>query len=308
MLDRLQTMKVFLAVADDGSFTAAARHLGMTVPHVTRHIAALETQLGTRLLQRTTRRTSLTAAGERYAESVRDILQAVESAFMEAQSNTSALKGVLRIVAAPALTDALISPLAAAFRAQYPGISLDVYVDPQPVPELTRYDLGLLQVAEGFDADIVARTLSTSESILCAAPAYIARHGAPQTVQELAQHMCVLRRPAGQHHDSFNLWHSGQRMTEPPVHTIEVQAAVTINQTASILQMVLDGAGIATFTLDSARPCLEQGVLQHVLPGWITGRYSVLAAMPSRKHLPIRAKAFLDFVFDAHKAGLIDRC
>ncbi len=94
-------MKVFLAVVDEGGFTAAARHLSMTVPHVTRHIAALETQLGTRLLQRTTRSVSLTDSGERYAARVREILESVEAAVAEAQSTTSALQGVLRIVAAP---------------------------------------------------------------------------------------------------------------------------------------------------------------------------------------------------------------
>lgn len=308
MLDRLHTMRVFLSVVEEGGFTAAARHLSMTVPHVTRHVAALEEQLGTRLLQRTTRRVSLTASGERYAARVREILEAVEAATAEAQSNTSALQGVLRIVAAPALTDALIAPLAAAFRTRYPGITLDVYVDPQPVPDVNRYDLGFLQVPEGFDAHIVARTLSTSEAILCAAPSYIARHGEPRTPQELAQHLCVLRRPAGLHRDSLALWRSQQSTTVPPEHDIEVTAAITINQTASILQMVLDGAGIATFTLDAAGPFLAQGLLQQVLPGWITGRVSVLAALPSRKHLPLRTQAFLDFVFEAHRAGKIDRC
>lgn len=308
MLDRLHAMKVFLAVVDEGGFTAAARHLSMTVPHVTRHIAALEEQLGTRLLQRTTRSVSLTPAGDQYAARVRDILESVDVATAEAQSASSALQGVLRIVAAPALTDALIAPLAAPFHMQYPGIALEVYVDAQAIPDVQRYDLGFLQVPESFDANIVARTLSTSEAVLCAAPSYLARHPAPVTPQDLPQHMCVLRRPAGMHPDSFTLWRSQQPTTEPPVHNIEVPAAITINQTASILQMTIDGAGIASFTLDSVAPFLEQGVLQHVLPGWITGRFSVLAALPSRKHLPLRTQAFLDFVFDAHRAGKIDRC
>lgn len=308
VLDRLHTMTVFLAVADAGGFTAAAQRLSMTAPHVSRHVAALEAQLGTRLLQRTTRRVTLTAAGEAYASRVRDILDAVDTATAAVQSDTSALTGVLRIVAAPSLTDALVSPLAADFRRHYPGIALDVYVNAEPIPDLGRYDLGFLQVAESFDANIVARTLSTSEAILCAAPSYIARHGAPRTPQELAQHPCVLRRAKGQHRNSFALWHSRQSTLEPPVHDIEVPAAITINPTASILQMVLDGAGIATFTQDAARPFLHQGVLEEVLPGWITGRYRVLAALPSHKLLPRRTQVFLDFVFDAHKRGIIDRC
>lgn len=301
-------MTVFLAVVDEGGFTAAARRLAMTVPHVTRHIAALEEQLGTRLLQRTTRSVSLTPSGERYAARVREILEAVDSATTEAQSNTSALAGVLRIVSSPSLTDSLISPLAADFRTEYPGITLDIHVDTGAAPDMNRYDLGFMQVFESFNASLVARKLSTSEAILCAAPAYIKRHGAPQTPQELARHMCVLRRREGQPQGSFTLWRSEQHTGEHPTHDIEVQAAVTISQTASILQMVLDGAGIAEFTLDSAQPFLNEGLLQPVLPGWITGRLHVLMALPSRKHIPLRTKAFMDFVSDAHKAGKIDRC
>jgi DNA-binding transcriptional LysR family regulator len=104
------------------------------------------------------------------------------------------------------------------------------------------------------------------------------------------------------------LWRHQQSTLAPPVHEIDVPAAITIHQAASILQMVLDGVGIATFTLDSARPFRRQGVLQEVLPGWITGRYRVLAALPKRKHLPLRTKAFLVLVLDAHQAGHMDRC
>lgn len=308
MLDRLHTMKVFITVVDEGGFTAAARRLSMTVPHVTRHVAALEEELGTRLLQRTTRRVTLTAAGARYAERVRDILEAVNIASAEVQSTASALSGVLRVVAAPSLIDALIAPLAAPFRQRYPGILLDVFVDADPVPDLSRYDLGFLQVPEGFDASIVARTLSTSESVLCASPDYLARHGTPLKPEDLAQHLCVLRRFDGLHRSQFMLWQQGQRISDASARTVQVSAGITINQTASILQMVLDGAGIAPFTLDSARPFLEQGMLERVLPQWITGRYSLLAAMPSRKHLPERAKVFLDFVCDAFQAKQIDRC
>lgn len=301
VLDRLQTMKVFITVIDEGSFTAAARRLGMTVPHVTRHIAALETELSTRLLQRTTRRMSLTPAGARYAERVREILVAVETATQEVQHTSSALRGALRIVVAPSLTDTLIAPLAAAFRAEYPQLMLELHVDADPLPDLSKYDLGFLRVAEGFDANIVARTLFTSESILCAAPSYLARHGTPSTPQELGQHWCVLRRAPERHRDSFALWRSGQRVTTPPEHEVAITPAVTASFTASLIHMVLDGAGIATFTQETAQPYLKHGLLQQVLPGWITGRYSVLAALPSHKHLPDRTKVFLDFLTAAQQ-------
>ena len=97
-------------------------------------------------------------------------------------------------------------------------------------------------------------------------------------------------------------------MREPPDAEVEVMPLVTINHPSSLLQMVLDGAGIAAFSAQIVQPFLAHGLLQQVLPGWITGRVSVLAALPSRKHLPLRTQAFLDFVFEAHRAGKIDRC
>lgn len=302
MLDRLHTMKVFLAVAEEGSFTAASHRLAMTVSNVTRHVAALEEQLGTRLLQRTTRRVSLTAAGERYVICVQVILESVEAASAVVRSNSAELNGVLRIVAPPSLTDALLAPLITPFRNQYPGLTLDLYVDPQPLPDLNKYDLGFLQVPEGFNANVVARTLITAETILCAAPDYLARHGTPTQPQDLAQHMCLLRRPAGLRRNSIDLWPSGQSVLQPASHEIAVRPAIIINQTMSLLHLTMSGAGIANFTSDAARPHLQSGALQQVLPGWITGRYTVLAALPSRKHLPQRTQAFLEFVTEAAHA------
>lgn len=306
MLDRLQTMKVFLGVVDEGGFSAAARSLSMTVSNVTRHVAALEEHLGTRLLQRTTRRVSLTPAGERYAARARDILESVDDAFADVQGTTSALIGVLRIVAAPMFTDSLIAPLVAPFRLAYPGISLEVHVDSNPLPDLGKYDLAFLHAHEGFDAHIVARTLATSEAYLCASPAYIARHGQPRTPAALRDHQCLLRRATPSHRDVLALWHSGERVTVPPVHEIAVTPVVTINETASLMQMVLDGAGIATFTDDIAAPFIRDGALLRVLPGWITGRYAVLAALPSRKHMPERTRVFLEFVSGFQQQILAD--
>lgn len=144
---------------------------------------------------------------------------------------------------------------------------------------------------EGFDAHIVARTLATSEAYLCASPAYIARHGQPQTPQDLRDHHCLLRRATPAHRDVLALWRSGERVTGPAVHEIAVSPVVTINETASLMQMVLDGAGIATFTDDIAAPFMRAGALQRVLPGWITGR----------KHMPERTRVFLEFVSASHQ-------
>lgn len=303
-MDRLHAMKVFLSVADEGGFTAAARRLDISVPSVTRQVADLEAHLGARLLQRTTRRVNLTAAGQQYAAQVRDILVAVDSAFATVQGSTEALSGTLRVVAAPVFAEFLVAPLLVPFRAAFPGITLDLHVDANPSPELGHYDIAFLGMREGADSNIVARTLFSSDGILCASPRYLAQHGTPADPQALAQHQCLLRRSSVLRSGVVHLWRAGQNLQSPPDAVMTVQPAATVNHTGSLLRMVLDGAGIAAFSTDIAAPYLAAGQLQQVLPGWITGRFALLAALPSRQHIPARTKVFLDFVTE-HRQGLV---
>ena len=303
-MDRLQAMQVFLSVADEGGFTAAARRLDLSVPSVTRLVADLEAHLGTRLLQRTTRRVHLTPAGAQYAEQARLILLAVDSAFALVQDSTEALSGTLRVVAAPVFAEFLIAPLLVPFRAAFPGITLDVHVDANPSPALGHYDIAFLGVREGVDSNTIARTLFTTDGILCASPAYLERCGTPTAPQDLAQHQCLMRRSTALRTGVVHLWRSGHSVQSPPEVVMAVQPCATINHTGSLLRMALDGAGIAAFSTDIAAPYIARGQLQRVLPEWITGRFSLLAALPSRQHIPARAKAFLDFV-TGHRQGLV---
>ena len=300
-MDRLNAMKVFLAVVEAGGFSAAARRLDMSVPSVTRLVAELETHLGTRLLQRTTRRVNLTPAGQQYAEQAHMILLAVDNAFAMVQDSTEAPSGTLRVVTAPVFAEFLIAPLLGAFREAYPRITLDVHVDANPNPELGPYDIGFLSAREGLDSNIIARTLFTSDGILCASPAYLERHGTPANPADLAQHQCLLRRSTALRTGVVHLWKAGQSVQSPPEVVMTVQPTASINHTGSLLRMALDGAGIAAFSTDLTATYLASGQLQHVLPQWITGRFSLLAALPSRQHLPARTKAFLDFVTEHHK-------
>lgn len=299
-MDRLQTMKVFLAVVDEGGFTAAARHLDMSAPTVTRFVADLESYLGTRLLQRTTRRVHPTPAGLQYAQSVRPILEAVDTAFADAQGSTEALRGELRVATTPEFAENLIAPLLRRFQATYPGIALQVHVDATPQLTLEHYDVALLSAPEGLDANFVARRLFSAEGILCAAPHYLAQHGPLQHPSDLLQHRCLLRRSTRLRRGVLQLWQQGSDVLEAPGFEGEVEPSITINHTSSLLRMAIDGAGIAAFTHNVAAPYIAQGLLQHVLPQWITGRFALLAALPSRRHMPARTKAFLDFLTEHH--------
>lgn len=295
-MDVLQGMRVFMAVSDTGGFTSAAQQLNMSVPSVTRVVAQLEAYLGTRLLQRTTRRVSLTPAGEEYARNIQPILQAVEHAHAAVLGDTTQYRGTLRIGCQPSLAEYWIAPLYAKFRAAYPLIDLDVYVDAYPVASLGSYDIALVSAREGEDSNLVARQLFASDGILCAAPSYLVQQGTPHEPADLLRHQCLLRRSTQLRSGTLQLWRQGRKLHQAPDFEDHLRASLTINHTGSLLRMALDGAGIAAFSHDVVAEHIAQGHLAHVLPQWITGRFTVLAAVPSHRHLPARSQIFLDFL------------
>ncbi|OGB33758.1 MAG: LysR family transcriptional regulator, partial [Burkholderiales bacterium RIFCSPHIGHO2_02_FULL_66_10] len=190
-------MRVFLRVIDEGSFAAAARALDMSPAVVTRLVADLEDHLGTRLLHRTTRRQSLTEAGEQYLQRVRHILQDLDEADAVVSSHTHTLSGVLRILAPPVLATYVLAPLITGFRQAYPDIRLDIEVESHRDPPIEDFDITLLGASDGFDGDVIARKVISTEAILVASPAYLARRGVPQTPADLQQHDCLRIKPDG---------------------------------------------------------------------------------------------------------------
>ncbi|OGB78790.1 MAG: LysR family transcriptional regulator, partial [Burkholderiales bacterium RIFCSPLOWO2_12_FULL_67_210] len=260
---------VFQRVIDEGGFAAAGRALDISPAVVTRLVADLEEHLGTRLLHRTTRRLSLTEAGETYLERVRQILQDLDEAHALVSSHTNELAGVLRILAPPVLATHVLAPLVAGFRQAYPKIQLDIEVNNHREPPIEDYDVTLLGAPTSFDADVIARKIISGEAILVASPAYLARRPAPQTPAELVQHECL---------------------------RIDVPAVLWTNHTDTQLRAALDGAGIAATTVELAAPHLANGALVRVLAPWIAGRYTLYAALPSRKFMPRRTRVFLDYL------------
>ena len=169
-MDRLLSMRVFQRVADEGGFASAARALDLSPAAVTRLVGDLESHLGARLLQRTTRRIALTEAGESYLLRVRSLLLDLEEAETAARDNTRELQGTLRVVASPVIASYLLAPSVVRWRQLHPQVALDIVVDSLPQARVEEFDLSFLVVDEGFDANIVARPLWRGDWILCAAP------------------------------------------------------------------------------------------------------------------------------------------
>lgn len=292
-MDRLLTMRVFQRVVDEGGFAAASRSLDMSPPVVTRLVADLEEHLGTRLLQRSTRRLSLTEAGEAYLNRVRNILQDIDEADASVSSQTRDLAGVLRLHASPALASYVIAPLIAGFRLLYPRIVLDMDVESNEAPPIEDYDITLLATGVDFDANVIARKVVESQAILVAAPAYLARKGAPRTPQDLASHDCLRLKWGSGRARNWRLWSEFDGQAEVDV---DVQPVVWANHTDTLLRATLAGAGITSVALDMVAPYLTRGELVRVLPPWITGRLAIYAALSSRKFMPQRTRVFLDYM------------
>lgn len=294
-MDRLQSMRVFERVVAEGGFAAAARALDMSAPVVTRLVADLEEHLGTRLLQRSTRRLSLTEAGQQYLSRVRYILQDIDEADAMASSHTTEMAGLLRIHAPPVLATYVLAPLLARFRSLHPAVRIEMEVSSLTEPPIEDYDITLMATDENFDADVVARKVIESEAFLVASPAYLQRRGEPRAPQDLQQHDCLRLKLPQTRPSIWRLWCPEQA---DQWQEVQVQPVVLANHTDTLLRAALDGAGITSLSMDIAAPYLTQGTLMRVLSPWITGRLAMYAALPSRKFIPDRTRVFLEYLIE----------
>lgn len=300
-MDRLQSMRVFQQVVDDGSFAAAARKFDMSAAVVTRLVGDLEDHLGVRLLQRTTRRLALTDAGETYLARVRHILNDIDEAHAAAQAHAQEMSGVIRILTPPVFATHVLAPLVAEFGRRYPKVVLDIHADSPLVPPIEDYDLTLLGAADTFDANIIARPIASSDGILCAAPSYLREHGIPLQPEDLASHRCLRVKLQANRHRSLRLINPEEHSREVEV---QIEPALLVNNTTALIRACLDGAGISIQAIDIVAKHLQNGELQRVLSPWITGRNTLYAALPSRKFIPARTSVFLEFMTEYTRAVL----
>lgn len=292
-MDRLQSMRVFQQVVDDGSFAAAARKFDMSSAVVTRLVGDLEDHLGVRLLQRTTRRLALTDAGETYLARVRHILTDIDEAHAAAQAHAQEMSGTIRIMTPPVFAVHVLAPLVAEFGRRYPKVVLDIHVDSPLVPPVEDYDLTLLGAADTFDANIIARPIASSDGILCASPDYLRRNGTPQRPEDLPQHHCLRVKQAANRH---RVWRLTNPKEDKRVVEVQIEPTMLVNHSDTLIRACVDGAGIMSQSIDLVANHLGSGALQRILSPWITGTNTLYAALPSRKFIPVRTSVFLEFM------------
>lgn len=294
-MDRLQSMRVFQQVVDEGGFAAAARRLEMTPAAVTRFVGDLERHLGVRLLQRTTRRLSLTPAGEAYLGRLRAILAEIDEADAMAHAHSREMSGTVRVLALPVVATHIIAPVVAEFQRRYPEVVLELHVQDVVDPNVEDYDLTIVNSLFPVHSTAIVRTIIESQAVFCASPEYLLRHGEPAQPQDLQQHRCLRLRTQGMRLRAMTLLDPTDNDREL---VIDVPAALSANHTDALLRATVDGAGISSQPADLIAPMLRSGELRRVLAPWITNRLRLLAALPSRKFMPARTRAFLDYLVD----------
>jgi DNA-binding transcriptional LysR family regulator len=290
-MDTLQNMRVFVRVVEAGSFTAAAQSLNTTTGAMSRAVSELEAHLRTRLLNRSTRRLALTTAGERYLERCQQILADVDNAEEEASCAHERPAGVLRMHSFASIGQHYVLPAISRYRAMYPEVTVELTLS-QQMPDLFEgsADVAVIGAQSLPNSDLVSLLLGTTFSILCASPAYIHGHDAPETPADLLRHDCLLLRTPAFPATEWTL--DGPNGSE----VLEVNGPVLVNIAESLIVAIREGMGIGMLPLYAAIDGLRNGSLVRVLPEYTLQKMNVYALYPSRKFIDAKTRTWVEFL------------
>jgi len=286
-MGRLAEMETLVAVVRHGTITAAAEHLGSAKSAVSRRLRELEARLGVQLLTRTTRRISLTDAGERYVESAEQVLAAVAQADADAAGDKGALSGRLRAAIPLSFGVRHLGPVVQGFRERHPDVALDLDFSDRRVDLVEDgFDVAL-RIADLKDSTLIARRLTIIRHAVAASPAYLAEHGTPGTPDGLSGHQCM-------HYSGSS--EAGWPWTGPDGRTgkVRLNSNLRANNGEFMLNMAIAGFGVVmqpTFILHEA---LRDGLLVQIMPTYRWRELRAWAVYPPTRYLPARVRAFID--------------
>ncbi|HEX2012978.1 MAG TPA: LysR family transcriptional regulator [Roseateles sp.] len=290
-MDRLSTFRLFIRLAELQSFSAAAAELDISPSAASKAIAELEASLGAKLVQRTTRRVSLTDAGTRYLERAAAVLRAVEDADAEASGTAAAPTGRLRLNAPMALGLSDLGEALTAFVAAHPQIEPDIELGDRHVDLLSEgFDLGLRATTDPKDSSYTAQRIAAFPLHVCATPAYLRRHGRPRSPAELGEHRCF----------AYAYATAGARWPlqwEGQSH-VAVAARLRANSTLLLKRLVLADLGIAVLPGFVARPEIDSGALVELFPEVERPPLVLFAVYPQRQLIPRRVSVCVNFLKD----------
>lgn len=288
-MDRLSAMQAFAAVVEQGGFTAAADTLRQSRAMVSKHVQDLEAHLGARLLNRTTRRISLTEAGQVYYERTARLLAELEETEAAVGALQATPRGRLRINTALTFGVLHLAPAVAEYMAAYPEVSIELTLNDRVIDLVEEgYDLAI-RIAQLADSNLIARRLAPCRSVVCAAPAYLARHGWPRQPKDLADHNC-LGYSYAQPRDEWTF--DGPN---GPV-SVRVRGTLESNNGDALAAAALLGLGIIrtpTFIIGAE---LRAGTLVPIMPEYRLPDIGIYAVYPHSRHLSAKVRSFVDFL------------
>ncbi|MCT6589437.1 LysR family transcriptional regulator [Pantoea dispersa] len=286
-MDRVTATRVFNRICELGSLSAAARALDISRPMVSRYLDEMEKWAGARLLHRSSRRLTITPAGEQILHKTRALARLADE--IEQQGDEGKPQGTLRVACAHSTATHILGPMIPAFLARYPAVRIELEINNQPVSLVgERIDVAI-RITDDPEPGAIARRLGECASVVCAAPAYLTQQGEPQTPADLAQHNCL-------HYSRF----AGQRWQFHDAQGEAVSVVVSGNFSAGISSVLCDaaiaGCGVAMVPAMEAQAALTSGQLRCVLPGFQPRTLSIYGLYMSRERQPALLRVFLDAV------------
>jgi len=295
-MDILTGMRTYAAVVATGSFTGAAEHLGISRALTSKYVGALEEHLGVRLLNRTTRRLSVTEVGQAYYDRCRQLLEDMEELEAAVREQQAAPRGRLRVAAPTTFGETTLTRAVADYLDAQPGVSVELVLGDRYVDLVDEgFDLAV-RIGNLADSSLIARRLATMRFCLCASPDYLAQAGTPSHPRELAGHDCIIDtniRDPGQ-------WQFRER-GEP--FRVKVSGRFHVNNALAIHAMLLAGRGIGLCPHNIIEDDAHAGRLRVLLEEFEAFEYGIHAVYPHNRHLATKVRTFVDFLVERFAAA-----
>ncbi len=292
MIDHASEMAAFVRVVDSNGFSAAAPMLGLSPSAVSKLITRLETRLGVRLLQRTTRSLNLTHEGEVFYAAAKRIVGEIESLENQIIGESGTPSGMLRVTTSLAFATHQLAPVLSEFLARYPLVQVELLPTDRV---LDMVDEGIdvaLRIGRLADSSFMARKIGEDKRLICAAPSYLARHGTPQLPEDLRRHNCIVSRD----HPYLNRW---SFKVDGQIVEIDVRGRVAVTEGEAQMQLALQGIGIVRLTRLTLTQAIREGTLVSLLGSFSAEEaVAIHAVYPHRRHLAPKVPAFVNFLIE----------
>lgn len=297
--DFASDFEFFILLARLRSMSGAARALDLTPPAATKRLGLIESKLGVRLVNRTTRSVSLTPEGETYLRYATQVIAQVRQMEEDVSGAKSDPHGLLRVNATLGFGRTTVAPLVSDFAKRFPNVEIQFEVTDRPIDLVEEgFDMAI-RFGELPDSRLSARRIMSNRRFFCASPKYLERHGAPERVEDLVRHRCIIHR---QNDDAYGVW---RYIQGDHTEALKVKGALSSNDGDIVLRWALDGHGILIRSEWDLAKYVQSGRLKLVLPGTLLPSADLFVYYPSQRNQTARARAFIDFLIQHFQAPFV---